>query len=814
MKLVYYSVTGNTQKIADKLDKKNALSISEGLIINEPFVLITSSTGFGEVQEEITKFLQENHKNLKGVIGSGNRNWGANFCKASKVIANKYNVPYIYGIELAGTTHDIENTNKELAKMNNNELKHIELNNQVKIEKNGFFQLDKDLEARDAFLELFDEKYHYEVNQFTRINSLVKKGLYNKKIIEWYSMEQINDLDNYVRSFNHNFKSYMAAKKFLNEYTLKSYDKKINYENYNDRVVILGLYLGQGNYELAKKITKEVVLGNYQPATPTMQDAGRWNSGEMVSCFLLEMDDNLNSINYVLGTSMNLSKFGGGVAVNVSKIRSRGSSLRNVKGITAGIMPILKLLEDSFSFANKMDQRNGAGAAYLNVFHWDVLEFLDTKKINADEKNRIQSLALGLIIQDKMFELAKEGKQMAIFSPYDVKKEYGIDLDDMDINKMYDQLVVNEKVNKQFVSPRKLLLKIAQTQLESGYPYIVYKDNANRVHPLKNLGDIKMSNLCTEIFQFQETSKIKNYYEKDEIKHDVSCILGSLNIVNVIENKSIKETVDTAMDALTAVVELTNIETAPGIKLANDDLHSVGLGTLNLHGFFAKNNIMYESEQAKDFVNVFFATINYYSLKRSMEIAKEKNKVFWGFDKSEYANGNYFINYLNKEFKPQTEKIKTIFNDFNIPSIDDWKQLKKDVIQNGIYHAYRMAIAPNQSTAYIANATPSVMPITNMVESRTYGNSTTYYPMPYLKQNNKIFYKSAFNMDQEKIIDLVATIQQHVDQGIATILFVNSNTSTRDLAKLYLYGYKKGLKALYYTRTKNLKIDECESCYA
>ncbi len=696
----------------------------------------------------------------------------------------------------------------------NKDLKHIQLNNQIKQEINGFFQLDKDLEARNIFLEIFNAHYKVQKDQYTRIKYLVEKNLYKRNLLTLYTPEQINELDTLLRDQKFQFKSYMAAKKFLNEYTLKSYDKSVNYEDYEDRVVVLSLYLAQGDFKKAKNIALEIISGRYQPATPTMQDAGRFNSGEMVSCFLLEMDDNLNSINYILGTSMNLSKFGGGVAVNISKIRNRGSALRGIKGITAGVMPILKLLEDSFSFANKMDQRNGAGAAYLNVFHWDVLEFLDAKKINADEKNRIQLLALGLIIQDKMLNLAKEGKDMALFSSYDVKREYGIALDDMDINVMYEKLLNNPLIHRQYISARRLLLKIAQTQLESGYPYIVFKDNANRVHPLKGVGDIKMSNLCTEIFQVQETSIINDYSEPDEIKHDVSCNLGSLNIVNMMENKDLEKTVSVAMDALTAVVDLTSIPVAPGIRKANAELHSVGLGALNLHGFFAKNNIMYESEQAKEFARAFFAAINYYSLKHSMEIAKEKKETFWGYEKSEYANGNYFAKYLKNSYLPEGDKVKSLFEGIKLPTISDWVQLKEEVKKYGIWHSYRHAIAPNQSTAYIANATPSVMPITNVIESRVYGNSTTYYPMPYLKPQNLLFYKNAFNMDQTKIIDLIAEIQEHIDQGISTILYVNSDTSTKDLAKLYLYAYKKGLKALYYTRTKNLKVDECGSCYA
>lgn len=694
--------------------------------------------------------------------------------------------------------------------------KHIELNNLVKQQtEDGMWDTAKDAEAVRAYLEEeFEVRYRNEGSQFMRIRRLIEEKIYNPKLLDWYNESQIEDYYQFAKTFNHKFGSYMAVKKFYDDYATKSLDRNEILESYVDRVLIVAMYLGKGKDQQVKDLIEEILTGRYQPATPTFQDAGKWNSGEMVSCFLLEMDDNLNSIVYNLGTSMHLSKFGGGVAINVSNIRSRGESLRGVKGITAGVMPILKLMEDSFAFANKMDQRNGAGAAYLSIFHWDIIEFLDTKKINADEKNRLQLLALGVTVPDKFFELARNNEEMAIFAPLTVREAYGTHLSDMNINEMYDELKANPKVDKQFVNARKLLLKLAQTQMESGYPYLVFLDTANKAHPLKDVGQIKMSNLCTEIFQLQEKSEINPYLIDDVIKKDINCNLGSLNIVNVMEAKDIGKTVSRAMDALTSVVELTDIKDAPGIRKANQEMRSVGLGALNLHGYLAKNKIMYESDIAKEFVSVFFAAVNYYSIKRSTELAVERNFRFSGFEKSEYAKGTYFNQYLDNEFLPKSDKVKALFEGIELPTIKDWEQLQEQVMNDGLYHAYRLAIAPNQSTAYIANATPSIMPITAQVESRVYGNSTTYYPMPYMQKDNILFYKSAYNMDQSKIIDLVAEIQPHIDQGISTILFVDSDASTKDLAKLYLHAYKSGLKSLYYTRTKNKKVEECESCHA
>ena len=204
--------------------------------------------------------------------------------------------------------------------------------------------------------------------------------------------------------------------------------------------------------------------------------------------------------------------------------------------------------------------------------------------------------------------------------------------------------------------------------------------------------------------------------------------------------------------------------------------------------------------------------VNFYSLERSMEIARERETVFKDFEKSEYANGKYFDKYLDKNFEPVTDKVKALFEGIHIPTVEDWARLKEDVMKYGVYNAYRMAIAPNQSTSYIMNSTASIMPIVDKVEVREYGDSTTFYPMPYLNYDNFFYYKSAYDMDQKNILKLISVIQRHVDQGISTILYTKSTDTTRDLSKLYILAHKLGLKSLYYTRTRKSTIEECLSC--
>lgn len=645
-----------------------------------------------------------------------------------------------------------------------------------------------------------------------KLDYLIDNDYYDN-VFENYSYDQVEAVFNLVENNGFQFQSYMAISKFYKDYAMKTNNKQQYLEQYPDRVAIVALHLGEGDAAKALRIAEAMIEQRLQPATPTFLNAGKSRRGEMVSCFLLEMDDSLNSINYVIGTCMQLSKIGGGVAVNLSKLRGRGEAIKGVEGAAKGIMPVLKLMEDAFSYADQMGQRKGSGAGYYNIFGWDIIEFLDSKKINADEKSRIKTLSIGLIIPNKFYELAAQNKPLFVFGPHSVHKAYDKHLDDMDMDEMYEELLANDKVvKKQVMNARDMLTKIASIQLESGYPYIMNKSNANSVHALKDIGQVKMSNLCTEIFQVQETSIINDYGIDDVINRDISCNLASLNIVNVMEHKKVKESVHVGIEALTTVSDLSEIDNAPGVRKANSELHSVGLGAMNLNGYLAKNKIAYESEEAKDFASAFFMMMNYYSIEQSMEIAKERGATFKDFDRSEYAKGTYFTRYIETDYRPTTAKVKELFEGMDVPSPEDWALLKEKVQQHGLYHAYRLAIAPTQSISYIQNATSSVMPIVEHIETRTYANSTTYYPMPFMSEENFFYYKSAYNIDQFKLIDLISEIQQHVDQGISTVLHVNSNVTTRELARFYIYAAQKGLKSLYYTRTKRLSVEECTSC--
>lgn len=688
----------------------------------------------------------------------------------------------------------------------------IILNNQIIDENGDIKDVNKDKEAvKSYFLNYINKKTQFFHSLEEKIEYLVENDYYEKEFLDKYSLAQIREIYDIAYKAKFRFPTYMGAFKFYNDYALKSRDGNVFLERYEDRLAVNALYHAGGDLEKAKRIIHSLINQDFTPATPTLLNTGKKFRGEFVSCFLLEAGDSLNDISRIGEFSMQLSKIGGGVAINLTNLRAKGESIKGIANVSKGVVGVMKLLDNNFRYADQMGQRTGAGAVYLNVFHADIEDFLQTKKLNADDDIRIKTLSLGVVMPDKMIELARENKDMYVFYPHTVYQEYKKDFADIaiDMEYWYDILAENPKVRKRKISPRKLLDQIASLQGESGYPYIMFSDNVNRQNPLAD--KVKFSNLCTEILQPTVTSHYQDYDKKDQddIGMDISCNLASGHMGNMIKHKSIKETVRAAMDIMNSVSLNTDISYVPAVAKANRLNRSIGFGIMGHHGYIAENYIAFGSDENIDLIDVFFNAVNYYSLQYSMELAKETGSKFYKFETSHYANGSYFDG--RGEILPKTDKVKTLFEGIQLPTNDDWLQLKEDVMTFGLYNSHRLAIAPNGSIGYVMSATPSLTPIKQLIEERTYGNSKTYYPMPAL-DTAAFMYETAYKMDNFKIIDVIATAQKHVDQGISFELGITSNETTRDLQKYYLYAHYQGIKTLYYTRTQKLKIDECESC--
>lgn len=710
------------------------------------------------------------------------------------------------------------------------DISYFRLNNEINRPVNGKIPLNKDKEALDAF---FKENVIPNTKAFPsvteKINFLLEHDYIESEFIKKYTFDFIEELAALINEEKFQFKSFMAAYKFYQQYALKTNDGEYYLESLEDRVMFNALYFADGNEDLAKDLAIEMINQRYQPATPSFLNAGRSRRGELVSCFLIQVTDDMNSIGRSINSALQLSRIGGGVGITLSNLREAGAPIKGYAGAASGVVPVMKLFEDSFSYSNQLGQRQGAGVVYLNIFHPDIIAFLSTKKENADEKVRVKTLSLGLTVPDKFYELARQNEDMYLFSPYDVEREYGVAFNYIDITEKYDELVANPKITKTKIRARDLETEISKLQQESGYPYIINIDTANKANPID--GKIIMSNLCSEILQVQKPSIINDAQEFVEMGTDISCNLGSTNILNMMTSPDFGRSIKAMTRALTFVTDSSQIEAVPTVKNGNQQAHTFGLGAMGLHSFLAKNHIEYGSPESVEFTDIYFMLMNYWTLVESNNIARERQTTFVGFEKSKYADGSYFDKYVTGQFVPKSDLVKELFKDHFIPQASDWEALRQAVQKDGLYHQNRLAVAPNGSISYINDCSASIHPITQRIEERQEKKiGKIYYPANGLSTETIPYYTSAYDMDMRKVIDVYAAATQHVDQGLSLTLFLRSELpkelyewkteskqTTRDLSILRNYAFNKGIKSIYYVRTftddgEEVGSNQCESC--
>lgn len=683
----------------------------------------------------------------------------------------------------------------------------------------GKIQLDRDRQAaRQYFLQHVNQNTVFFHNLREKLDYLVSEGYYEQEVLDQYSFNFVRDLldEAYAKKFR--FPTFLGAFKYYTSYTLKTFDGKRYLERYEDRVCMVALALARGNEQLARDLMEEIISGRYQPATPTFLNAGKKQRGELVSCFLLRVEDNMESIGRSINSALQLSKRGGGVALSLTNIREAGAPIKQIQNQSSGIIPVMKLLEDSFSYANQLGARQGAGAVYLHAHHPDIMRFLDTKRENADEKIRIKTLSLGVVIPDITFELAKNNEDMYLFSPYDVERVYGMPLTEISVSEKYREMVDDARIAKKKINAREFFQVLAEIQFESGYPYIMFEDTVNRANPID--GRITMSNLCSEILQVSEASVFREDLSYDYLGKDISCNLGSLNIAAAMDSSDFGKTIETSIRALTAVSDMSHIGSVPSVARGNDESHAIGLGQMNLHGYLARERIYYGSEEGVDFTNIYFYTVTYHAIRASNLIAVETGKSFKGFEKSKYASGEYFDKYTEQLWEPATERVREIFDKAGIaiPTQDDWRDLKKAVMEGGLYNQNLQAVPPTGSISYINHSTSSIHPIVSKIEIRKEGKiGRVYYPAAFMTNDNLDYYQDAYEIGPEKIIDTYAAATQHVDQGLSLTLFFRDTATTRDINRAQIYAWKKGIKTIYYIRLRQMalsgtEVQGCVSC--
>lgn len=686
-------------------------------------------------------------------------------------------------------------------------------------DESGEIQIDKDRLAVECYFQqhVIPNSRHF-ASTSERLALLVAEGYYEAQVLAPYDPAFIDDLFARADAYQFQFQTFMGALKFYTSYTLKSFDGKQYLERFEDRVCMVALTLAAGDAPQAVRLMEEMLSGRFQPATPTFLNCGKQQRGEYVSCFLLRVEDNMESIGRSVNAALQLSKRGGGVAFALTNLREAGAPIKRIQNQSSGVIPVMKMLEDAFSYANQLGARQGAGAVYLHAHHPDIMRFLDTKRENADEKIRIKTLSLGVVIPDITFELARNNQPMYLFSPYDVERVYGMPFTELTISALYHEMVADDRIRKTAINARAFFQTLAEIQFESGYPYMVFEDTVNRANPIA--GRISMSNLCSEILQVNSATRYNEDLSYQQVGKDISCNLGSLNIARTMDSPDFGATVETAIRALTAVSDMSHIGSVPSIAKGNDESHAIGLGQMNLHGYLAREHIYYGSPEAIEFTDLYFYTVTYHALRASNQLAIERQCRFSGFERSRYASGEYFRPYTEQPWQPVHEKVRQLFATagISIPDQQQWAELRDAIMAHGLYNQNLQAVPPTGSISYINHSTSSIHPIVSRIEIRKEGKTgRVYYPAPYMCHDNLQYYQDAYEIGPEKIIDTYAAASRHVDQGLSLTLFFRDTATTRDINRAQIYAWKKGIKTLYYIRIRQLalegtEVSGCVSC--
>ena len=715
----------------------------------------------------------------------------------------------------------------------------------------GRIQLEKDKEAAHAyFLEVVNPNTVFFHTLKEKIDYMVDEGMWDKKVVRKFDFRVTKELFKRAYDKKFRFPTFLGAYKFYSQYAMKTLDGTRWLERFEDRVVLNALAYSS-NIRHAETMIDLIMAGVFQPATPTFLNAGRVRGGKPVSCFLLRIEDNMESIARGIHDSLQLSKNGGGVALLLSNIREEGAPIKGIENQSSGIIPIMKLLEDSFSYANQLGARQGAGAVYLHACHPDIMKFLDTKRENADEKIRIKTLSLGVVVPDVLFELAREGADLALFSPYDVEYVYGMPVSDLSIDKKYWDMVEDDRIRKEWVSARKFLQRISEIQFESGYPYLMFESAANEANPAPNLGRINMSNLCSEIMQPNAASKWKPNGEMIGVGADISCNLGSVNIAKIIEYVGMARGVGSFNDPvelvqgtvffyvvknivefLSAVADAANQdgdkEINPSITKGNVNTRAIGIGQMNLHGYLISQGIKYDSPEARAFFSAYMRVFTQAAILSSqmlcfsdeweVEGVGKKWTPAAGWDMSDWANGK-------KQLKLQEAHLEANkrHEGVDIPAPKwllmelaglDFTRAKRTPMAN----LFLQAIPPTGSISYINHSTASIHPVTAAVETRKEGKiGRAYYPAYGLTAENYKDVETAYQTSQKAVIDMYAEAAPFVDQGISATLFLPDTATTADLTRLHMHAWRRQLKSLYYVRILQKAIEgtnsaECVSC--
>ncbi|AYY77218.1 ribonucleoside-diphosphate reductase subunit alpha [Listeria monocytogenes] len=641
--------------------------------------------------------------------------------------------------------------------------------------------------------------------------SLGERGIYSGNILKNYSKEDLIAAGKLIDPEKDKLFTYNGLYLLATRYLATDSERNV-YELPQERWLTIALYLMQNEpKEKRMKLVEEAywALSNLYMtvATPTLANAGKVG-GQLSSCFIDTVDDSLQGI-YDSNTDVaRVSKHGGGVGAYLGYVRSTGADIRGVKGASGGVIPWIKQLNNTAVSVDQLGQRKGAIAVYLDVFHKDIESFLDLRLNNGDQRLRAHDVFTAVCIPDIFMEAVERRGEWYLFDPHEVKAKKGWYLQDFydeskgegTFREKYEELVADETISKKIVKAIDIMKRIMMSQLETGNPFMFYRDEVNRMNPNKHEGMVYSSNLCTEIMQnMSPTKMIQEIISGDQIVITkqagdfVVCNLSSVNLGRAVvaEEGTLERLIEVEVRMLDNVIDLNELP-VPQATITNQKYRSIGLGTFGWHHLLALKNIAWDSEEAEKYADELYEQINYLAIRASNKLAQEKGayKVFKG---SDWNTGEYFAR-----------------RNYNSP---EWQELAKEVAEKGLRNAYLVAVAPNMSTAQIAGSTASIDPI----YSAFYYEEKKDYRRPVIAPDLNLstypyYEKGAYKVDQFASVRQNGRRQRHVDQSLSFNFYVPSGIKASKLLELHMTAWNEGLKTTYYVRSNDIDVEECEWC--
>ncbi|MBB4822978.1 ribonucleoside-diphosphate reductase alpha chain [Sporosarcina luteola] len=642
------------------------------------------------------------------------------------------------------------------------------------------------------------------------VERLVRQGLYTPELLESYSTQELTTIGTFIEPERDKLLTYIGLKTLMDRYAAVDFNKK-PVELPQERWLVIAMTLMQKETDnrLGKIAEAYWAMSNLYMtvATPTLANAGKPH-GQLSSCFIDTVDDSLQGI-YDSNTDIaNLSKYGGGIGVYMGKVRSRGSSIRGFKGASSGVLPWIKQLNNTAVSVDQLGQRQGAIAVYLDVWHKDIFTFLDLKLNNGDDRLRAHDIFTGVCLPDIFMEQVEARADWHLFDPHEVRTVMGYSLEDFydetkgtgSFREKYEECANHPQLTKETVPAIEVMKRIMRSQLETGTPFMFYRDEVNRMNPNKHEGMVYSSNLCSEIMQNQSATQFESVTLEDDIVVTrskpgdfVVCNLSSINLGRAVPAGVLERLLTIQVRMLDNVIDLNKIPVVQAQR-TNSRYRGIGLGTFGWHHLLALKGIQWESEEAVRYADELYEQIAFLTIKSSMELAKEKG-AYPLFEGSDWQTGAYF------EHRRYDSKA--------------WRELRFDVQANGIRNGYLMAVAPNSSTSVIAGSTASIDPVFKPFYHEEKKDYKLPVVAPDLDHNTyNVYRRSAYIVDQRWSIKQNAARQKHVDQSISFNIYVPNNIRASVLLDLHLQAWKSGMKTTYYTRSTASDIEECEWCHS